>query len=291
MKKIILSSLVLLLAMVAQAQVKVAPKLEKGFKAVYQEESSLNVAGTDMTVVTETTYSVTDVTADGAVIEVVQKTISGLDGDDPASKLMKLTQDILTGKTFKIATDGDGKMLKIINIDDIKANAKDAAEKAMKQLIKSTPALDQMSQEAQEAIVEEVLGRLSEDALMDGFEVLSLNGKTIASGAQEEYTKEGMKMKRMYFVTGKNIIANSTLNMSKDELKQFIIDQVTADMPEQAEMIKQNIDMIMSSAKFDLSEKTTYELQDNGWVKSIKTDSKREMMGQKSSSTSVVTLK
>ena len=202
--------------------------------------------------------------------------------------MLNVVLSVLAGETIKVATDSEGKILKIINKDELNEKIKAKADKAISEVLESSPELAQLPKEA---IVEQISARLNDEALLETFDVLTLNGKTIVSGAQEEYTKEGMKMKRMYFVTGKNIIANSTLNMSKDELKQFIIDQVTADMPEQAEMIKQNIDMIMSSAKFDLSEKTTYELQDNGWVKSIKTDSKREMMGQKSSSTSVVTLK
>jgi len=35
---------------------------------------------------------------------------------------------------------------------------------------------------------------------------------------------QNMKMKRMYFVIGKNVTTNSTMNMSKDDLKKFIIE-------------------------------------------------------------------
>lgn len=288
MKKLFFTSIVLLLAMVTQAQVKVAPKLTKGFTATYVDESTLNAAGNEMKAVMETTYTVTDVTADGAVIEVVQKVVTGIDGDNPSSKLLNVVQSVLAGETIKVATDSEGKILKIINKDELNEKIKAKADKAISEVIESSPELAQLPKEA---IVEQISARLNDEALLETFDVLTLNGKTIASGAQEEYTKEGMKMKRMYFVTGKSIIANASLNMSKDDLKQFIIAEVEKEAPDQAEMIKQNIDMVLSSMKFDMTEKTTYELQDNGWVKSIKTESKQEMMGQKSVTTSVITLK
>jgi len=288
MKKLFFTSIVLLLAMVTQAQVKVAPKLTKGFTATYVDESTLNAAGNEMKAVMETTYTVTDVTADGAVIEVVQKVVTGIDGDDPSSKLLNVVQSVLAGETIKVATDSEGKILKIINKDELNEKIKAKADKAISEVLESSPELAQLPKEA---IVEQISARLNDEALLETFDVLTLNGKTIVSGAQEEYTKEGMKMKRMYFVTGKSIIANASLNMSKDDLKQFIIAEVEKEAPDQAEMIKQNIDMVLSSMKFDMTEKTTYELQDNGWVKSIKTESKQEMMGQKSVTTSVITLK
>ena len=102
-----------------------------------------------------------------------------------------------------------------------------------------------------------------------------------------------MKMKRMYFVQGKNIVANSTLNMTKDEMKEMLIQMVEKSAPDQAAMVKENIDQIMSSGmlKMDMKETVTYELQDDGWVKSIKGESTTETMGQKVVTVSTITLK
>lgn len=49
-------------------------------------------------------------------------------------------------------------------------------------------------------------------------------------------------MKRMYFVNGRNVTVSGSANMSKEELKKLIIEQVEKMMPEQADMVKQNID-------------------------------------------------
>ena len=112
--------------------------------------------------------------------------------------------------------------------------------------------------------------------------------------SQEEFvSKEGIKMKRLYFVNGKTIIANSVMNMTEDEMKQTIIKQVEKSAPDQAQMIKDNIDQLMSTGmlKMDHKETATYELQDDGWVKSIVVDSTTETMGQTVVSKSIVTLK
>ena len=130
--------------------------------------------------------------------------------------------------------------------------------------------------------------------LQESTSPLALNGKTIITGAQEEYTsKDGLKMKRMYFVNGQNIIANSTLNMSKDEMKALLIKQVELRAPEQAQMVKDNIDQILDSGmlKIDMTQKDTYELQADGWPKSIVTENTTDMMGQQVITKTTITLK
>ena len=124
--------------------------------------------------------------------------------------------------------------------------------------------------------------------------VLTLNGKTLMTGAQEEYVNEmGVKMKRMYFVNGKNITTNSSMDMSKDDLKKLVIAQVEKMAPEQASVVKENIDAVMDSGmiKIDVKETATYELADDNWVKSIKAEVNNETMGQKMTVATTVTLK
>jgi len=43
--------------------------------------------------------------------------------------------------------------------------------------------------------------------------------------------------------------------------------------------------------KMDVKETATYELGDDGWVKSLKSEATQEAMGQKTVSTTTVTLK
>ncbi|MCR5680065.1 MAG: hypothetical protein K6G08_07655 [Prevotella sp.] len=298
MKKLILSSLVLMTALVAQAQMKIAPKLEKGFKAVYVETGEINSAGTAMKATAETQYVVTDVTATGAVIEVTQLTSDVVPTDasapNPMAEIMAAATKATSGVTIKVATDADGQPLKILNIDEVQTQSKKALGAILDPIYAKMPQLAQAA--PKETLIEQLSSKLKEESLISGMknsvDVMSLNGKTVANGATDEYTnQDGMKMKRMYFVMGKNVICNSNLSMTKDELKAFIIQQVEKEAPEQAKMIKDNIDMVVGAMKFEMNEKGTYEFQENGWPKSIKTEKKQELMGQTMNSKSVITLK
>lgn len=298
MKKLFITSIMLMAALVAQAQMKIAPKLEKGFKAVYVEDGSINNGNAELKVTVETQYLVSDVTADGAVLEVTQLSSNvepvGATAENPMAQIVGISQKVLDGVTMKIATDADGQPVKILNIDEVQDLGKKVIGATIDQLYAKMPQLAQMA--PKEALTAQFGDKLSAEGILDGLknsiDVMTLNGKTVSNGATEEYTNEdGIKMKRMYFVTGKNVICNSSLNMTKDELKALIIAEVEKEAPEQAKMIKDNIDMIMGQVKFEMNEKGTYEFQENGWPKSIKTEKKQDMMGQSMNSKSVITLK
>ena len=83
------------------------------------------------------------------------------------------------------------------------------------------------------------------------------------------------------------------MDMSKDDLKKLVIAQVEKMAPEQASVVKENIDAVMDSGmiKIDVKETATYELADDNWVKSIKTEGNNETMGQKMTVATTVTLK
>ena len=294
MKKVFLSSIVLMMALVAQAHVKVAPKLQNGFKAVYTEVSTASVAGTEETTTTETEYVVSDVTANGAVITATLVDIKSDEGQsDAMSALLTMGESIMKGISIKMSTDADGQVTGILNLDEVKKKATEMASTIVEGMLKENPEVEQVM--SKETLMAQMTNSFTEEALMNSIKsagVLALNGKTINSGATENVVNEqGMNMKRMYFVTGKNIIANSTLDMSKDQLKAFIIKQVSAVSPDQAEMVKDNIDLVLGQMKFNATTKSTYELQDNGWVKSLKTETSTDVMGQAQKRTSVITLK
>lgn len=292
MKKLFLTSVVLLMALMAQAQTKIAPKLENGFKAVYTEKSTINMMGKELTINSDNEYVVSDVTADGAVISV---TNTGMDlpsteGMDPVSAMLLMSAQITKGTTVKLAVNADGAPQGILNLDEVKEKAGKTIETIVASMFDTMPELSQAM--SKEDLKENLMVALTEEKLLDDFDVLALNGKTIANGYQDTFTNgDGMKMKRMYFVAGKKIISNATLDMSKDDLKAFIIKQVEEEAPEQAEMIKENIDMVMGQLKFEATEKSTYQLQDNGWPASINKEESQDSMGQSIKITSVIELK
>ena len=81
--------------------------------------------------------------------------------------------------------------------------------------------------------------------------------------------------------------------MDKEEMKALIIKQIEERAPEQAEMVKENIDQILSSGmlKIDMKQKDTYDLQADGWIKSMTTEATTETMGQKIEVKGTLTIK
>ena len=298
MKKIFVLSMMLTVMMAAQAQLKVAPKMAKGTTKVYVAESTIAIPGQkDVQMASETKFTVTAENADGYTMEMVTTDVkSNATDDNLAAKLMSAAENMLKGQVIRITTNKDGKVKAIQNYSELKQKLDGLSNELVDQLFKQIPMLAQAM--SKEAMKQQVLESTTEENLLKTMQnmtsPLALNGKTIMTGAQEEYVNEqGLKMKRMYFVNGKNVTTNGSMNMSKDEMKALIVEKVEKLMPGQAEMIKQNIDQIMATGmlKLESKETATYELQDDGWVKSIKTESTNEALGQQTKTTATVTLK
>lgn len=298
MKKIFVLSMMLTVMMAAQAQLKVAPKMAKGTTKVYVAESTIAIPGQkDVQMASETKFTVTAENADGYTMEMVTTDVkSNATDDNLAAKLMSAAENMLKGQVIRITTNKEGKVKAIQNYGELKQKLDGLSNELVDQLFKQIPMLAQAM--SKEAMKQQVLESTTEENLLKTMQnmtsPLALNGKTIITGAQEEYVNEqGLKMKRMYFVNGKNVTTNGSMNMSKDEMKALIVEKVEKLMPGQAEMIKQNIDQIMATGmlKLESKETATYELQDDGWVKSIKTESTNEALGQQTKTTATVTLK
>ena len=298
MKKIMMVSLMLTIAVALQAQVKVAPKMEKGTVKTYVAEATITLPGQgDVKVTADSKYSITDAKADSYVLEMVSTDVkTECEPGNIAGKLVAAAQEMMKDAVVRATLDKDGRIQNILNGDEVKARVDKQADAFIDQMLADVPQLagvvskDALKLQVSQALTIEGLVQTLQQATSP----LALNGKTIASGSQEEFiSQEGLKMKRMYFVNGKTIIANSVMNMTEDEMKQTIIKQVEKSAPDQAQMIKDNIDQLMSTGmlKMDHKETATYELQDDGWVKSIVVDSTTETMGQTVVSKSIVTLK
>lgn len=298
MKKLMMVGLMLTAAIALQAQLKVAPKMEKGTVKTYVGQTTVTIpAQGDVKVSDETKYTVVDATADGYVIDMESVDVkTECDASNIAGKLIAAAQEIMKGITFRIAVDKDGKVQRLLNGDEIQPKLNKMTDTFIDQLLKDIPQLASMV--SKDDLKKQVAASITPEAMLqtiqDATSPFALNGKTITTGAQEDYvSKDGMKMRRMYFVQGQNIVANSTLNMTKDEMKEMIIQQVEKNLPDQAAMVKENIDQIMATGmlKMDMKETATYELQADGWVKSIKNETTTETMGQQLVTKSTATLK
>ena len=301
MKKMMLVSLMLTVAMATQAQLgrKIAPKMEKGTSKTYVTTMKKESAGqAAYTVTTEDTYTVTDATADGYVIDVVTTSVnSDAAADNMEAQLELLGQQMVKGVHIQIVTDKDGKAVTIANADELKQQMMTQGTAAVDKLYKATPAMEQTM--PKDMLLGQLKLSLTDESMLNGVtgssSVLFLNGKTVMTGAQESAVDaQGIKTKRMYFLSGDNITTNASLDMTKDDLKALIIKQVEASLPaEQVAMIKQNIDQLMDSdmLKVDLKETATYEFEADGWLKSIKVETTKENAGQQGKTTTVVTAK
>ena len=288
MKKVILLTVMLMVGMAISAQTKIVPQMKKGLKKVYATTATVSVGGQkDVKMASETKYTVTEANADGYVVDmVVTSFATDADVNDVAGQMISATQEMMKDVNVRLQTNKDGQVVGIKNYAEVKKQIDAFGAKIVDKLMESVPQLSQvmskdaLKQQIQESVNEQALIRSLKEA--DG--VLMLNGKTPMTGAQEEYVNEkGVKMKRMYFVNGKSIVTNGSANITKDELKAMIIEQVEKTMPAQAEIVKQNIDQLLSSGmlKVDIKETSTYEMGDDSWVKSVKTESNSEFVGTK----------
>ena len=298
MKKLMMVSLLLTVAMALQAQVKVAPKMQKGTVKTYVADATITLPGQgDVKVTADSKYTITDAAADGFVLEMVSTDVkTECDPGNIAGKLMAAAEEMMKGAVVKAAVDKEGRIQNILNGEEVKARIDTQADAFIDQMITDVPQLAGIV--SKENLKKQVTSSLTVEGLIETLQSstspLALNGKTIMTGNQEEFVnKDGMKMKRLYFVNGKTIIANSAKNMTEEEMKQLIIKQVEKSAPDQAQMVKDNIDQLMSSGmlKMNHKETATYELDDDGWVKSIVVESTTETMGQQVVTKSVAKLK
>lgn len=298
MKRLFLSSIIMLIAIAVSAQVKVAPKLAKGQKMSYTTVSTANV-GMTIKATTDVTYEVTDETADGFVITATTTKFETEGGEEMVRTMMTLTEQALLNQPLELTTTREGKVTGIRNLAAAQKSISDLAMKLVEELYAKNPAFAQAM--PKEAMVEQVNSAADEQALLKSIALtptspLVLNGLTVQNMGQDTYVNsQNINMKRMYFVTnaGKTITTSSTANMTEAEVKDYIIQQAEKQAPDQAEMIKQNIDAMMASGmmKINASEKTKYDLGENGWVSAIEASSTMSVMGQNITMEAKVTLK
>ena len=298
MKKLFFLSVMLTAAMAASAQLKIAPKMQKGLIKVYNVVATTNIPGQkEVNITTDMKYTVTEANADGYVVDVLTTTFtSDATSDNIAGQLLSGAAELLKDLNVRVATNKDGRAEKIVNYAELRPKMDDMCDKLIEKMYQAIPQMSQLV--PKEPLRQQMMESLTEEKLLKSMQnatsVMTLNGKTVMTGAQEEYVNEqGMKMKRLYFVNGKNIVTNSSMNMSKDELKALLIAQVEKLAPAQADMIKQNIDTVIESGmlKMDMKETATYDLLDDGWVKSVTVDTTTDTMGQTAKSHTVITCK
>lgn len=293
MKKLFLLSTLLLVALVASSQTIIAPKMKKGLKKTYATEvvSKISTQKSHITITTQTTFEVTDVTTDGYVLDVqVTDVKSDADQNDIQGRIMSMSTEMLKGIHSRYATDKDGKVIKILNFNEIKEKTLAMIDNLLTEMSMSgSEEAKTMMGKLAESVKEELTNKLTEEMVLESIRVntspLALNGKTIATGTEEEFKNDmGIKMKRTYTVKDKrNIQSSAVMNMSGEEMKEMIYNLVAKMVPGMTDEIRKGMDSVIGNIKMEANEETTYTLKSNGWVDTITSEVTSSTMGQGSS--------
>jgi hypothetical protein len=289
MKKVFALCIGLMMAVSVFGQsIKVTPVLKKGQVKTYATTMTVTAAGQTVNISHDNKYTVTKETSDGyeMTVETINFKSDG-NGENLLSRLTTLGEEMMKDSKVQIRLDKEGKVLEIINYEDVKAKSKAAAEKLIDELMAAAPEISQVinKEQLQEQIMTELTPERLTKSLTISSSPLALFGLTITSGMQDTYDNNMVKLKRIWLVTGKKIGASAKTEMTRDDLKAYILKQVEMTAPQQLDMIKDNIDQLLSSGllKLDVNEKSNYELGDDLWVKSLESTLENDMMGQKSS--------
>ena len=297
MKKVFLLSIGLMMAVAIFAQsIKVTPVLKKGMNKTYVNTTAITTMDQTINVVSEQRFSITKETPQGYEMLMENTNFSSdVKEDNLASRLLTIGTEIMKDTKVQLSLDKEGKLLDIINYEELKKKCVASGERMVDELMKAAPEISQVL--TKEALMEQVTSTLTQEnlimSLTGNTNPLALFGRTIVNGMQDKYNNNMVDLKRTWLVNGKKIFASAKSDMNKEELKAYILSQVEKIAPQQADMIKENIDMVLSSGliKIDVTENANYELADDLWIKSMETTIDNEVMGQKSSSRTKIQLK
>jgi hypothetical protein len=297
MKKVFLLSIVILMSVSVFGQsIKVTPVLKKGMKKAYMNTTAVTTMDQTITITSDQLLTITKETPQGYEMTMENANFSSDAKDENlASRLLTLGSEILKDTKVQVRLDKDGKLLDIINYEEVKSKSVATGERMVDELFKAAPEISQVL--TKETIMEQVTGALTQENLIKSLtgntNPLALFGLTIVNGMQDKYNNNMVDLKRTWLVNGKKIFASAKSDMSKEELKAYVLSQVEKLAPQQADMIKDNIDMVLNSGlvKIDVTENANYELGDDLWIKSMETTVETDMMGQKSSTRTKIQLK
>jgi len=288
MKKMILASVMLVLSLAMQAQVRVFPKMNVGDKYVYDCVTNSQLPGQQKVTAKSTmVFYVSQKTADGYIVDVTMTEMTSNSDNDLTSMIMNMTEGMLKGVKIRVAVNAKGVAQRITNFSEIKQKC-------------STEHPQMANFMPKENLKAESMKTVTEEVLLHGItntatNPLSINGKTITEGMTDNYTSSvDIKMKRTYHVLGANKFSTHAVsNMSREDLKAFLIKKVGDSQPDKLEEFKNGLDVALESGALTLeaTEDNVFELNANGWPKRIETKSIVNMAGAETTISAISTLR
>lgn len=305
MKKTFLTLVLMVMAIAVSAQsIKVG--FNKGDVRKYETKSDFSLgipmqgekkASSDMKV----TYTVTDVTADGYVVEAKADPISLTGDDDIASQFANSEVFGALEKTpAKLKLDKNGVVVDLINSDEVLGAVSALAIESINKTYAEHPEIEKTAPKAKALMAvndmltkEKVLSTITENT------IFALNGKDFAKKPEaDESLMDMIKTKSTYTVSGTDgnlVIAKKAVgNMSEDDIKALVKKQIK----EMAGQDMSDADFnnvwaqmkMMGMARLDLDLNGTYNYGKGGWLSSSnsKTTVKLGVTIKVSSSTNLV---
>ena len=311
MKKNVLTTLMLLVALMAQAQnsVTIKPTLKTGMAKAYTIKSESTVPGSMAADVTgDLSYKVTDKTADGYQIDMLSS-FSNIDANQLFQKMSSADiLQLMNNMKVELLTDKKGKVNGIKNTKQLIDKNIAMYDSLFHVTLAQNPMLkdNPMVKESMEKSSKMMKSMLTEDFLMESFiqtpNILSLNGKTITDGMVEDGTyAQFLKTKSTYSLQngGKTIVQTVKGDMDAASMKKYLAKTLSTLLPESVaqetnpEELNTMIETMISngSMKVDMNMKATYDLDDDGWVKKLVTEMDMNMPGQAMKMRQVMTRK
>lgn len=293
MRKLFLLSIMLLTALMVSAQITVSPEMKKGMKKTYIGETTTTIQGQkSITLTMETLFEVTDVTSDGYIVDITLKNVkSDADPNDFTGHIFTLSSEMMKDIKTSYLTDKNGQVTKILNYEEVISNARKLVDK----IFESVPLPQGMSLDV---VKEQAFANMTEESLLKTVQIntnpMALNGKTIQTGKEEEYTldKMGIKMKRTYTVNADGSVqAVSTHNMQKEDIKELVTSMFEKFAPGQADMLKDQIDAAIANIKLEINDNTTYTFSSDGWVETLNSELSSTTIGPKTIAKTILRLK
>lgn len=291
-------------AMRAQQNVAIAPQLNKGDVHTYTTSYEAYKAGTDgdngMTGREETTFTVTEATPEGYVLEVKTKPLDkpniepGIMGNNSMDEWF---QNLQRNQTVRYRLDRDGAILGILNAAEMQANTEKLFDELINRLDSIMPS--DKRHEMREMTKRILMEQATEESVLKNLRTivgpLTLLGRRITSGMEERYAMStGLKFVRTYTVAsdGHHVTTDSRLDMTDDELKEYVIDNVLRYMPNiPAEALEEFRKMDLKAqgiGDLQMSSHATVDLGDDGWPLRITLESENNLPGNHTISRNVM---
>jgi hypothetical protein len=291
-------------AMRAQQNVAIAPQLNKGDVHTYTTSYEAYKSGTDgdngMTGREETTFTVTEATPEGYVLEVKTKPLDkpniepGIMGFNSMDEWF---QNLQRNQTVRYRLDRDGAILGILNAAEMQANTEKLFDELINRLDSLMPSAKR--HEMREMTKRILMEQATEESVLKNLRTivgpLTLLGRRITSGMEERYAMStGLKFVRTYTVApdGRHVTTDSRLDMTDDELKEYVIDNVLRFMPNiPAEALEEFRKMDLKAqgiGDLQMSSHATVDLGDDGWPLRITLESENNLPGSHTISRNVM---